>query len=162
MVCITSKVLLSWSIAWSSGISSAWGYKPWLSAIADNHINRIVFCPLLLCIFTFHSSCMMIKALHLFYVSDTSLCFFSGLNPSSDDLKLYTGFIRSSEISYMELAIQEGITNPCIFVQWVNRFRAAGPEALRLHKKGRKKTLNKPKIDDKPQTSLQPLHLQFS
>ncbi len=54
----------------------------------------------------------------------------------------------------MKLAIQEGITNPCIFVQWVNRFRAAGPEALRLHKKGRKKTLNKPKIDDKPQTMV--------
>ena len=61
----------------------------------------------------------------------------------------------SSEISYKELAIQEGITNPCIIVQWVNRFRAAGPEALRPHKKGRKKTLNKPKIDDKPQTMVE-------
>ena len=50
----------------------------------------------------------------------------------------------SSEISYQDLAFQEGITNPAIIVNWVNRFRAAGPDALRPHKKGRKKTLNKP------------------
>ena len=48
----------------------------------------------------------------------------------------------SSEISYQDLAIQEGITNPCIIANWVNRFRAAGPDALRPRKKGRKKTLN--------------------
>ena len=57
----------------------------------------------------------------------------------------------SSEISYQELAIQEGITNPGMIANWVNRFRAAGPDALRPHKKGRKKTLDKPKIDNKPQ-----------
>ena len=57
----------------------------------------------------------------------------------------------SSEISYQELAIQEGITNPSMIANWVNRFRAAGPDALRPHKKGRKKTLDKPKIDNKPQ-----------
>jgi len=56
----------------------------------------------------------------------------------------------SSEISYQELAIQEGITNPSIIINWVNRFRAVGPDALRPHKKGRKKTLDKPKIDTKP------------
>ena len=39
----------------------------------------------------------------------------------------------SSEISYQDLALQEGITN---------RFRVAGPDALRPRKKGRKKTLN--------------------
>ena len=50
----------------------------------------------------------------------------------------------SSEISYQELALQEGICNPAMISNWVNRFRAAGPEALRPHKKGRKKTLNKP------------------
>lgn len=48
----------------------------------------------------------------------------------------------SSEISYQDLALQEGITNPCMIVNWVNRFRAAGPDALRPHKKGRKKTLD--------------------
>ena len=58
----------------------------------------------------------------------------------------------SSEISYQDLAIQEGITNPSMIANWVNRFRAAGPDALRPHKKGRKKTLDKPKIDNKPIT----------
>ena len=49
----------------------------------------------------------------------------------------------SSEISYQDLALQEGITNPSMIVNWVNRFRVAGPDALRPHKKGRKKTLDK-------------------
>ena len=48
----------------------------------------------------------------------------------------------SSEISYQDLALQEGITNPSMIANWVNRFRAAGPDALRPRKKGRKKTLN--------------------
>ena len=55
----------------------------------------------------------------------------------------------SSEISYQDLALQEGITNPCMIVNWVNRFRAAGPDALRQHKKGRKKTLDKPDNNSK-------------
>ena len=49
----------------------------------------------------------------------------------------------SSEISYQDLALQEGITTPSIIANWVNRFRIAGPDALRPHKKGRKKTLDK-------------------
>lgn len=57
----------------------------------------------------------------------------------------------SSEISYQDLAIQEGISNPSMISNWVNRFRAAGPDALRPRKKGRKKTLDKPKIDIKAQ-----------
>ena len=57
----------------------------------------------------------------------------------------------SSEISYQDLALQEGITNSGMIANWVNRFRVAGPEALRPHKKGRKKTLDKPKIDIKAQ-----------
>ena len=55
----------------------------------------------------------------------------------------------SSEISYQDLALQEGITNPCMITNWVNRFRTAGPDALRPHKKGRKKTLDKPDDDVK-------------
>lgn len=47
----------------------------------------------------------------------------------------------SSELSYQELAIQEGINNPCLIVQWVRLFRAAGPDALRPRKKGRKLTM---------------------
>lgn len=61
----------------------------------------------------------------------------------------------SSEISYQDLALQEGITNPCMIVNWVNRFRAAGPEALRPRKKGRKKTLDKSKTDSKVQETKQ-------
>lgn len=57
----------------------------------------------------------------------------------------------SSEISYQDLAIQEGITNPSMITNWVTRFRAAGPDALRSRKKGRKKKLDKPKIDIKAQ-----------
>lgn len=53
----------------------------------------------------------------------------------------------SSEISYQDLAIQEGLSNPSIIADQVNRFRAAGPDALKSRKKGRKKTLDKPKID---------------
>ena len=53
----------------------------------------------------------------------------------------------SSEVSYQELALQEGISNPTMIAQWVNRFRIAGTDALRPHKKGRKKTLNNPKTD---------------
>ena len=49
----------------------------------------------------------------------------------------------SSEISYQDLALQEGITNPSIIVNWVNRFRVAGPDALRPRKKGRRRTLDK-------------------
>lgn len=49
----------------------------------------------------------------------------------------------SSEFSYQELALQEGITDPSIIASWVSRFRIAGPDALRPRKKGRKKTLDK-------------------
>lgn len=57
----------------------------------------------------------------------------------------------SSEISYQDLALQEGITNPSMITNWVNRFRISGPDALRPHKKGRKKTLDKSKINNKSQ-----------
>jgi len=50
----------------------------------------------------------------------------------------------SSEISYQDLALQEGITNPSMIVNWVNRFRVEGPDALKPHKKGRRKALEKP------------------
>ena len=48
----------------------------------------------------------------------------------------------SNEVSYQELALQEGINNPAMLVKWVNAFRIAGPDALRPRKKGRKKALN--------------------
>ena len=54
----------------------------------------------------------------------------------------------SSEISYQDLALQENILNPNMICRWVNEFQIAGPDALRPHKKGRKKTLNKTKKND--------------
>ena len=57
----------------------------------------------------------------------------------------------SSEISYQDLAIQEGINNPSMIANWVNRFRAAGPDALKTRRKGRKKTLDKSQIDSEVQ-----------
>ena len=48
----------------------------------------------------------------------------------------------SSEVSYQELALSQGINTPSLIAKWVNDFRIAGPDALRLKKKGRKKTLN--------------------
>ena len=49
----------------------------------------------------------------------------------------------SSEISYQDLALQEGIKNPTIIAEWVRRFRIAGPDALRPRKKGRKEIVDK-------------------
>lgn len=48
----------------------------------------------------------------------------------------------SSELSYQELALSEGIRNSALITKWVNDFRIAGSDALRPKKKGRKKTLN--------------------
>ena len=47
----------------------------------------------------------------------------------------------SSEVSYQELALSQGINNSALIARWVNDFRIAGPDALRPKKKGRKKTL---------------------
>ena len=48
----------------------------------------------------------------------------------------------SSEVSYQELALSQGINNSALIARWVNDFRNAGPDALRPKKKGRKKTLD--------------------
>ena len=48
----------------------------------------------------------------------------------------------SSEVSYQELALSQGIHNQSLIARWVNDFRIAGPDALRPKKKGRKKTLD--------------------
>ena len=52
----------------------------------------------------------------------------------------------SSELSYAELASQVGITNRGSIAQWVNDYRAAGPDALRPKKRGRKKKMDTDKI----------------
>ena len=58
----------------------------------------------------------------------------------------------SSELSYQEVALKEGITNPNLIVNWVTRFRIAGPDALRPRKKGCKKTLDKTLKDNTNQS----------
>lgn len=55
--------------------------------------------------------------------------------------KLVVELYLTSELSYQELALREGIYNPSQICKWVNDFQIAGPDALRPHKKGRKKTL---------------------
>ena len=47
----------------------------------------------------------------------------------------------SSEISYQDLAIQEGINNPSMIANWVNRFRAAGPDALKISQERSKENI---------------------
>lgn len=57
------------------------------------------------------------------------------------------------EVSYQDLALQEGIRNPTQIVKWVNDFRIAGPDALRPKKKGRKKTMDTPGKKPKVQST---------
>lgn len=52
----------------------------------------------------------------------------------------------TSEVSYQELALSQGINNPSLIARWVSDFRIAGPDALRPKKKGRKKTLDNKKF----------------
>ncbi len=59
----------------------------------------------------------------------------------------------SSEVSYQELAISQGMNNPALICRWVQDFQIAGPDALRPKKKGRKKTLNSKNLSRKSVTS---------
>ncbi len=52
----------------------------------------------------------------------------------------------TNEISYQQLAIMVGMTNPSTIVRWVDEYRTAGPEALRPKKKGRRRTMDKDRI----------------
>ena len=52
----------------------------------------------------------------------------------------------TSELSYQQLALQVGMTDPARITRWVLDYRAAGPEALKPKKKGRKRTMDKEQI----------------
>ena len=52
----------------------------------------------------------------------------------------------SSELSYKDLALQVEMMDPGRIAQWVKAYRAAGPDALRPKKKGRKRTMDKEKV----------------
>ncbi|MBS5582610.1 MAG: helix-turn-helix domain-containing protein, partial [Megasphaera sp.] len=67
----------------------------------------------------------------------------------------------TSELSYQELAFQSGIVNPSIIARWVSEFRVAGPDALRPHKKGRKKTMGNSK-ENQPVENIQDYVLDTS
>lgn len=58
----------------------------------------------------------------------------------------------SSEVSYQELALSQGMNNSSLIIRWVQDFRAVGSDALRPKKKGRKKTLNSKKPYNKATT----------
>lgn len=62
------------------------------------------------------------------------------------DFKLHVVelYLRT-EISFQELALSVGINNPPLISKWVNDFRIAGPDALRLKQRGRKSSLKTPK-----------------
>ena len=51
----------------------------------------------------------------------------------------------SSGMSYKDLAMQENISDPSLICTWVNRFRMAGPDALRSRRKGQRKPMAKSK-----------------
>ena len=66
----------------------------------------------------------------------------------------------TTEISYQELAISVGIKTPGIVTEWVRRYRAAGPEALRPQRKGRKSKVAKPKIEN-PRTEKEKADAEY-
>lgn len=43
----------------------------------------------------------------------------------------------TEEISYKDLALKTGVSNPSIITAWVRRYREGGPDALQPKKKGR-------------------------
>ena len=59
----------------------------------------------------------------------------------------------STEVSYQELALSQGINNPSMIARWVKDFRITGPDALRPKKKGRKKTLDTRKLKKPSKTN---------
>jgi len=52
----------------------------------------------------------------------------------------------TGEMSYLDLALKVGMSHPSQIVRWVEDYRTAGPDALRLKKKGRKRKMDKERI----------------
>lgn len=52
----------------------------------------------------------------------------------------------TTELSYLELAIQVGMKNSTTIAQWVSAYRKSGVEALRPRPKGRRRDVDKKKI----------------
>ena len=68
----------------------------------------------------------------------------------------------SSEVSYRELALSQGINNPSLIARWVNDFRIAGPDALRPKKKGRKESLDTKKREQKVEEVVKATNIDAS
>lgn len=51
----------------------------------------------------------------------------------------------TTEVSYQELALSQGINNPSMITKWVNDYRTGGPDALRPKQKGRQPKVERPK-----------------
>ena len=49
----------------------------------------------------------------------------------------------TSDFSYNDIALQEGINNLSLICNWVHLFRVAGPDALRERRKGREISMAK-------------------
>ncbi len=63
------------------------------------------------------------------------------------DFKLHAvELYLASERSYQDLALQLGMKNPTQITRWVRDYRAAGPEALKPQRKGRKRSMDKDKV----------------
>lgn len=74
----------------------------------------------------------------------------------SVDFKLHVvELYLTTEVSYLELALQVGINNPPLLSKWVNDYRIAGPDALREKRKGRRPQVAKPKHDKTVQVVVQ-------
>ena len=65
---------------------------------------------------------------------------------------------ETSECSYRQLALELGLTNPSMIVNWRRKYREEGLEGLRPHKRGRPMTKNKDrKQTRKPLNESEPL-----
>ena len=52
----------------------------------------------------------------------------------------------TSELSYQELALQVGMSNPSQITRWVLDYKVAGVDALKTKRKGRKRKMDKDKL----------------
>ncbi|NLY46967.1 MAG: IS3 family transposase [Tissierella sp.] len=69
----------------------------------------------------------------------------------------------TTEVSYQDLALSVGISNPPLISKWVNDYRIAGPDALIPKQKGRRPKVDKPKdtiVDKSKKTNAETEYLK--
>lgn len=67
----------------------------------------------------------------------------------------------TTDVSYRELALSQGMNNTSLIVRWVNDYRIAGPDALRPKRKGRKPKVAKPKEQSIPLTEKEKADAEY-